>query len=152
MLAPEQRKEIQGRFKIPVDSSCPTTYWIVSIDGESSMPTNEELAQIKSYIEFSTRRTYIEGAARLILGKPLPACPGHNTLILRKGDPLYSVIQGWFFRKSSWQNGPFYVPSKTAPDYRDLGLVEALDKYEDIFPGRWTEWKDKYPDIFPVSR
>ena len=85
MLTSKQRKEIQERFKIPVDAYCPGTYWIASLDGESLMPTNEELAQIRSYIEFSIRRTYREYWIDAILSKPLPACEGHNTLILRRG-------------------------------------------------------------------
>ncbi len=153
MLTPEQRREIQKRFKIPVDSSHPGTCWIVSIDCESLMPIDEELAQIKSYIEFAVRKIYLEGYAERIIIKPLPVESGHNTMILRKGSPLHPEVAGWFYRKSTWHDGPTYYPhSTTEAGYQDHGLVLIFDLYESIFPERWASWKTGHPDIFPVFR
>jgi len=148
MLTDTQRKHIQ-KFHIPIDVYCPGTYWIVSLDCESMMPTDEELAQIKSYIEYSVRRTYQEYWVDVILNKPLSACSGHNTLILRKGSPLLPAVQGWFYRKMFWRGGAVYWPVIGA-EYKDRGLVEIFDKYEDFSSESWTEWKNSHPDIFPV--
>lgn len=150
MLTKAQRKRIQERFHIPVDSSCPSTYWIISIDGESQMPTVQELAQLRSYCGFIVRKIYREGWANKILEMPLPYCSGHNTTIFRKGNPLDPENTGWFYRKSTWSSGPFFVPCSTEKDYHTHTLVELLYRCENLLPERWTKWKLDHPKIFRV--
>ncbi|MBI3075023.1 MAG: hypothetical protein HYY92_02310 [Parcubacteria group bacterium] len=80
-LTHEQREHVQ-QFGVPVDSLAPATYWIVSLDAESEMPTDHELRQIRSFCEFKVRRMYLERAAeRILTTNALPREPGHNTVI-----------------------------------------------------------------------
>jgi len=149
MLGNTDRATIQDEFKVPVDSSHPGTYWIACLDYESFLPTNLELLQIRSFIEFSTKRTYREHYQTKILEKPLASCSGHNTLIFLKGLRSNESDQGWRFRRASWEIGPMYVPSITDADYRPHTLVEVMDIVEKNIPEPWQKWKQEHPEIFP---
>jgi hypothetical protein len=141
-LTENQRVRIQSEFRIPVDSTWPGTYWIICLDSESEMPTDDELAQIQSYLEFVIRRTYRESFARKLLEMPLPKCGGHNATILRKG---WAHRGGWFYRASSWEFGPTYVPHEAPPQ----SLMAVLSLREDLVPAQWEQWKRDRPEIFP---
>ena len=149
MLTKTQIARIQGRFRIPVDAFCPGHYWIISIDRESLIPTDQELAQLSSYREFVVLKTYRETYGRQILKMPLPFVPGHNTAIFRKGAPLNPEDNGWFLRKSTWREGPLYIPNVAGKDYCVHTLVEIIDRYEDIIPEKWERCKLDHPKIFP---
>ena len=142
---------IQKEFGIPVDSMFPRTYWIISLDRESRLPSDVELAQISSYCEFSTRNIYRPEYAQKIFALPLPKEAGHNTVVFKKGSSSPSTEKHWFRRKMSWEN-PIYAPSVIAEDYRGLSLIEVVDSEQDIIPEKWERWKTKHIDIFPIQQ
>lgn len=141
---------IQNEFRIPVDSLCPGTYWIVSLDRESLMPTDAELRQIVSYREFVVQGLYGDGAyGQRILAKPLPKEAGHNTTIFCKGYSMRPLTEThWFWRRTTWRNA-IYAPSIIVANYRGLTLIEAMDAERGtIFPERWAHWKSVNPAVF----
>jgi hypothetical protein len=152
-ITPEQQKYIQDEFKIPVDSFNPGTYWIVSLDSESTMPADQELKQIASFREYIIKKTYNERFAEKLLQMPLPASGGCNTTIFCKrasGDEAKEP--SWFYRKMTWQYGTLYAPDSSEKNYRPLSIVEVMDQRETILSSvseEWIAWKEKHPDIFP---
>lgn len=140
MITPEQQGYIEKRFKIPVDTDCPESNWIISLDRESIMPNDEELKQMRSYQEFRVRHTYASSYQEVVLKRELPCQPGHITVTYKKSE------RGWLFRRSSWES-PFFVPSPTE-NKRPLTLVEAIDRDENSYP-KWDKWKREHPEIFP---
>lgn len=146
-LNAEQRTRIQEEFRIPVDSFHPRTYWIVSLDYESEMPTDQELRQLRSFCEFLVRKYYTEGYHRRLLeAMPFAACAGHNTTIFRKGSD-----DGWGYRRYTWQVGPPYVPNRMTRDYTPSSLVAVLERCESLLPEEWQRWMREHPDMFPAS-
>lgn len=131
MLNGEQRIKIQKLYRIPVDAHVPGVYWIICLDGDSAMPTPEELVQLLSYREFLVLRLYREYHAKQILSMPLPYDSGHNTTIFLKNSPLNPEHKGWFYRKLTWREGPIYWPVWNAPS---MSLAQVLDKIEDVIP------------------
>lgn len=137
-------------------------YYLAGVCVDSVMPTDEELRQVRSYIEFVGRRTYGEQ----ILAMPLPADPGHNTVVLVKGG-LYKgnpqPTEGWSYRRYTWDTGIF--PYRTKVDgtsFRPWSLAEVLDGIEgDISTERssgvqravprtpWEKWKTAHAEAFP---
>ena len=152
MLTQEQREHIQGGFKIPVDSFCPATYWIISVDSESNMPTDEELRRLRSYCEFVVGKTYGPNNKRKILEeKDLPREAGYNTTIFRKGNEMAENSgDAWFYRQSSWSQGPLFMPFTGAEDYRAHTLAEVMDRRENSMLEKWSAWKSEYPEIFSI--
>ena len=118
MLDPGAIKRIRAGFRVPVDSSHPAAYWIISLDVDSLMPTDEELALLKSYQEFLIEAAYNEHFAERLKRLELPKCVGHNTVVFRKGSHLEGTDNHWFYRRASWINGPTYVPYALSEDYK----------------------------------
>lgn len=147
-LNDQERENIQ-KFKIPVDSFKPITNWIVSLDGESMLPTDEELKQIRSYCEYKIKTVYNESYATRLLNEDLPKESGHNTTIFRKGFRFGCIHIGWFYRRRSWNRYPTYVPDLSAKNYKMLSLVGVMNRAEDIIPKKWEDWKRDHNDIFP---
>ncbi len=146
-LTHEQREHVQ-QFGVPVDSLAPATYWIVSLDAESEMPTDHELRQIRSFCEFKVRRMYLERAAeRILTTNALPREPGHNTVIFRKGWGEKSGV--WFYRRMTWRD-PVFCPNPVGENYRPHTLVELMDNDENLLPQKWLQWKAEHPDLFPA--
>ena len=143
MITIEQKEYIEKSFKIPIDTDCPGTYWIVSLARESTMPSDEELKQMRSHQEFSVRRTYAESYQEVVLKRKLPYDPGHNTVIFKKSE------RGWLFRRLTWE-GPFFIPSPTENE-RPLALVEIMDRNENFDSPKWDKWKREHPEIFPPT-
>lgn len=153
MITTEQRLRIQNEFRIPVDSSHPGKYWIAALDGESSMPTDIELRQIRSFIEFIVGRVFGENYGKRILAeRPLVYCGDHNTTVFLKGLRDDSTKEGWRYRKMRWRTGPTYMPSIAEGDYRPLTLVEIMDLMEKLIFEEWNEWKQAHPEIFPPEQ
>lgn len=148
MLSPAETQRIQSEFHIPVDSSDPGTYWIISLDSDSLLPTDEELALLRSYQEFAIKRIYTESFVERLLKLALPKCAGHNTVIFRKGSHIEGADQHWFYRRISWVLGPTYVPFPSDRDYKGLTLRELLDRIENLVPQKWGKWKEKNKGIF----
>ena len=147
-LSDAEMQRIQEEFRIPVDSFYPGTYWIISLDRNSHMPSDKELRQMASYREFVVRDFYNHNYAEKILAKPLPKDAGHNTMIFRKGSERPLTDTHWFWRKTTWRD-PIYVPSIIAADYRGFSLVQAMDNERHIFYERWTHWKSVHSAVFP---
>ncbi len=141
MITQEQQEHIEKSFRIPVDTSHPGTYWIISLARESIMPSDEELKQMRSHQEFSVRRTYAESYQEVVLKRKLPYDNGHNTVIFNKSK------RGWLFRRLTWE-GPLFIPSPTE-NKLSLTLVEIMDRNEDFDSLKWEEWKREHPEIFP---
>jgi hypothetical protein len=151
MLTQEQIKHIQDDFNTPVDSCYPGTYWIISLDKESRMPTDDELRQLQSYREYMVRRIYNETYTRTILAQKLPKCPGHNTTIFRKGS-WRTPEWHWFYRKKTWQHGPTFAPDIMIRRYKGLTLVELLDqRIHTIYAEEWAQWKKEHGSVFPTT-
>jgi hypothetical protein len=150
MLAEAQIALIQGRFRIPVDSFIPSQFWIISLCRESLMPTDQELAQLRSYCNFIVKKTYNEEYGRRILRMRLPYDPGHfNTIIFRKGAPFSPKDCGWFFREPTRKFGLSFLPA-IGEGYHSHTLAETMDGYETRTPAEWKEWKRKHHPIFPA--
>lgn len=151
-ITPEQKDHIQKKFGIPVDSFNPGTYWIVSLDVESVMPTDEELKQIASFREYIVKKVYNQWFTEKLLSMPLPADGGHNTTIFCKRTPGEANELSWFYRKMTWQYGPLYAPDTSEKNYRPFSLVEVMDRYETFLSQvseDWIAWKKNHRDIFP---
>jgi len=133
MLTQEQVQHIES-FKVPVTKGrglgiCtfaaimferPT----VSIDVESTMPTDDEIRLVRTYIEFGVRRYFNETWVNKILSAKLPVVEGHNTLVLLKG-PAWrpNGESGWACRRVTWEVGPSFIPFDEGP----WSLLQALD-------------------------
>ena len=148
-LTAEQQKYIQKNFKIPVDNRFPQTFWIISLDIESKMPTDEELRQLQSYCEFKARDLYLYRSDKILIME-LPKDVGHHTMIFRKGEFPDGNGEGWFYRKLMWRIGPTFIPYHLAENYKLNTLIELLNGYENITPEKWQAWRKNHPDIFPV--
>ncbi len=148
-MTDEQKKRIEEEFGIPVDHSlCLKNYWIVSLSRESELPTDEELKQIHSFLEFIVRDFYTEGHQKVILAKKLSFDDGHNTTILKK------EAGSWFFRKMTWYAGPDFAPSMTGKGYHPHNLIQVMDlartMLHEVSP-KWIKWKQLHPEIFPPN-
>lgn len=153
-LTKEQVRYIQENFKVPVDRDIyPQQYWVISLSVESEMPSDAELRQLRSFIEFKMLRgIYDPSFGQRVRDKPLPLVPGHNTLIFRK---VYGDNTGWCYRRASWEIGPTFVPWTGEKDFHPHSLVEVIDRdMKDLvsIAVKWTEWKSERPDIFPVAK
>lgn len=131
---PTKTLRVQGVFHIPVDCFNPGTYWIICLDRDSFLPTDNELEQLRSYREYIVRGFYDEGHAKRILDLDLPECSGHNTTIFRKGIEFLGIEGGWSFRKMTWRSGPLYFPNLAEEIYRGITLVGLLDRIENLLP------------------
>mgnify|MGYP001559157934 CR=1 FL=1 len=107
MITRDRQEYIEKNFRIPIDASHPETYWIISLDRESTMPSDEELKQMRSYQEFRVRHTYASSYQEVVLNRKLPNDNGHNTVIYKKSE------HGWFFRRLAWENPLLFFPSPT---------------------------------------
>lgn len=143
------QEKVVNEFKIPVDSCYPSSYWIVCLDRNSEMPTKEELIQIRSFIEFIIKRTYVISYQKKLLAMPLALENGHNTLVLCKG--IHYSAHCWVFRRSTWQIGPIFVPHFTEPDFHVYTLIEILDRNETVYSSKWSLWKNSNTAIFPTN-
>ena len=149
-LSDSEVLRVQDQFRIPVDSFSPSKYWIIALDRESFLPTDEELRQIRSYGDYVIGKNYISPTKEKLLSVVLPAYSGHNTIIFNNGlcrgaetqDPRH-----WFFRRASWRNGAYY-PNYFASFYRPHTLFQVMDKAEEFSADAWEQWKSQHPDIF----
>ena len=155
-LNAEEREHIQEQFRIAVDSSHPAYYWIASLDAQSLMPTEPELEQLQSFIEYKIRSWYNPTYQAKLMSMPVAKDAGHNTIIFRKGSgdagSLYDD-DGWAFRRMTWREGPMYVPARTlAEQYEKMSLVSVMDyceRYtkEEPHP-KWEAWKQDHAELF----
>jgi hypothetical protein len=148
MITPEEKEYVQNNFKIPVDSLAPEKGWIVSLDRESAMPTEQELKQLQSFTEYKMGRTYNERHVAKLLQMPLAVEDGYDTTILRKGMGDDNV--GWFYRRAGWKIDPDYLINPSMKGYRAQSLVEVMDQQEIMTTvvEKWAAWKRERPDIF----
>jgi len=160
-LTAEQCDHVES-FGVPVVALyVDRAYYLAGICVDSVMPTDDELRQVRSFIEFVGKRIY-GAAAKRILAMPLPADPGHNTIVLVKGG-LYKgnpqPTEGWSYKRYTWETGVF--PYRTAP-FRPWDLSEVLDAIEgDVVTERsdgtqravprapWKKWKVAHTEAFP---
>ena len=147
-LTDEEVRQAQASH-IPVDSHNPGTYWIISLDRESAMPSEKELARLRSYQEFLIRRVYNETYVEQLLAQPLPKCGGHNTTIFMKSRDR---AQGWFYRKMTWTqlyHPPIFLAGAV---FQPLTLAGLLDRIESFGLKQWAEWKAARSEIFADER
>lgn len=148
-LSPEEIERIQTVFSIPVDSTWPGTYWIVSLDRKSLMPTDEELGMIASYCAFAVQDLYNSRYAKKIMARDFPKEAGHNTVIFRKGSPIRDGTERhWFYRRISWKTGPAYYPDAMPDEYQGCSLLQIMDRLQCSVPKPWIAWKNDRPLIF----
>jgi hypothetical protein len=173
-LAEDQVDHVEKLFRVPVDSEYPRTQWLACLVRDSELPTDDELRQLRSYIEYAVGLTYNERYQRILVGDPslpddeqtnqhLARCNGHNTAIFTKR------AGAWFVRRDSWQNG--FVPWRHQSAYVPLTLERVIDTFvcsacvddrrvpkdgpnhgyrKGIRPDWWV-WKTLHPDVFPAS-
>lgn len=129
-------------------TACFSKNLILTLNCNSTMPTQKELAILASYQEFLISK-FSENPEK-ILQMDFPSDPGYNTVIFIKGpshDP--NGKNGWSYRRMTWEEGPLFSPGfnpdKTIPQ---LTLIQLLDKIEDNIPKRWQKWKEDHPEIF----
>lgn len=159
MLTSEEISRIQAR-KIPhtrgggegiaAMATVSPKNFIVALDSQSAMPTDQELAIIASYQEFVVKKWYC-GDPEIILAEPFPAMEGYNTVILLKGNEHRpNGPEGWSFRRMTWVTGPTFIPTfaTSSPQPAPWTLVQVLDYIEDLGKKYWEEWKKEHPDIF----
>jgi len=150
MLTKEEIEKIQTKFKIPC-SSDPKKYYILCLDLNSTLPTDQELAILSSYCEFVVRKHY--RYPEEILSKTLPIISGHNTAIFIKGKEWpANRDHGWAYRRISWNQGPTFSPclGVTSPTPPPWTLIQLLDQIENLIPENWELWKKEHPAIFNV--
>lgn len=161
MLSPDVRR-IEEEFKVPCsDSLWPEFYWIACIVAgnlhEAVMPSDVEVAQVASYIDYVLSMYYTESFARQVRALPLPLCGGHNTVVLVKRH------DGWGYRRASWETGSWphaYRPYRADAAWPEglprepLTLVQVLDKvcgWTDRPNPKWEAWKVAHPAVFPAE-
>jgi hypothetical protein len=153
-LSAKERGYVQQQFRVPVDSGWPQTYWIVCLDSSSLMPTEAELAQLQSFIEYKVRSFFNPTYQAKVLSAPLALDSGWNTIIFRKGagQEVGFGDEGWAYRRMTWNHG--HVPFPNQADYRPLSLVEAMDRCEtlvdDVYP-KWAKWKTDHEELFGMA-
>lgn len=128
-----------------------TSNLIISLDHNSTMPTEKELAMLASYQEFLIRlRLHITNPEK-ILQMEFPSDQGYNTVIFIKGDHLWDANgkNGWAYRRMTWEIDPLFSPGLNPDNTKpQLTLVQLLDKIENKIPEKWKKWKEEHPDIF----
>jgi hypothetical protein len=144
MLTKEQIERIQDEFRIPVDSGEFRKFWIACLHAESRMPTDLELRQIRSYIEFSVC-SWNEPVKKRVLSMSLPFYGGYHTDIFRKGFND-EIPEGWFRSKLLYS---YYVPNPVAEGYAPYSFEELLDSISKNYGQNWHIWRIAHPDIFP---
>jgi hypothetical protein len=153
-LSTSERAQIQKQYRIPVDSEYPQKFWIMNLDDTSLMPTETELAQLRSYLEYKIVSWYNPSYRDKLLAMSLPYDSGRNTIILCKGVGMnggdHHEDTGWRYRRATWNHG--HVPFTNEADYRPLSLVEILDRCEELMPGevyeKWAVWKSEHAELF----
>lgn len=149
-------ERVERDYRIPVVASLwPRCYWILCLvgpedlypDGFKRSPygaleaTDDELAQIASYIDFKLASFYLESYGREVRELLLPLVGGHNTVILLKRQ------DGWGYKRMTWETGswPHSYMSRNPPPPTNLSLLDVLDHIEDIVPAKWVAWKRTHP-------
>lgn len=155
----EQRRLIQEQYRIPVDSSHPGYYYIASLDAAGLMPTEMEMEQLQSFIEYKIRSYYNSTYQEKLMSMPLAKDSGHNTIIFRKGSAGIGSLHdddGWAFRRMTWSEGPMYVPARYPEEkYEKMSLVEVMDYCErytrDEMNPKWEAWKQEHGVLFGLE-
>jgi len=147
-LSKEEIERIQEVFRIPVESAWPGTYWIVSLDWDSTMPTDEELGMIASYCAFSVQNLYKRHYAEEIMAQDFPKEAGYNTVIFRKGSYKEGTEKHWFYRRTLWEESSTYWPDPRGKNYKGLLLIAIMDHIQSLIQKPWIDWKDGRPMIF----
>ncbi|PIQ74665.1 MAG: hypothetical protein CO002_01040 [Candidatus Portnoybacteria bacterium CG_4_8_14_3_um_filter_44_10] len=125
--------------------------FIVAMDSQSAMPTDQELAILASYQEFVVKKWYFDPDPERILAAPFPAIEGYNTVIFLKGNEHRpNGPEGWCFRRMTWVTGPTFAPTfaTSLPQPAPWTLVQVIDCVEYLGKKYWEEWKKEHPDIF----
>lgn len=143
MLTKEQIEKIQGEFKIPVDAIFYKD-WIACLHPDSEIPTDSELRQIRSYIEFQICG-FQEDAKNKIFAMPLPYSKWYHTDIFRKGHET-GILEGWFRSKARYV---VFTPNPAMDGYVPYTLEDLLDSILENFGQNWHIWKIAHPEIFP---
>lgn len=137
-----------NRFGIPVGSSRPSMYWILSLDRQSFRPRIDELILLQNYRDYLI--SYYGGPTLAKLkAMQLPSCAGHNTTTFKKAD-----LNDWRYRKFSWTIGPAYMPSAYEEGFQPLSLVVLLDRIQKIgdrFTNNWIAWKNRYSQLYKIK-
>ena len=106
-------------------------------------PTEEEAAQLASYLEYWLSRFYRPSYIEQMRQRPFDIDGGTVTrTFLKRPDGT------WCWRQCTWTMGPVLAPARDEPkQYRSL--VDLLDqRVETLMREEWAEWKADRPDIF----
>lgn len=146
LLTMEQVLRIERVHRIPVDDMYGPQGWHACLSTESLMPSDFELAQLRSAIEFSVRKTFKQHHTQRMLDQLLAYDPGANTLVLCKG--IRGKHTGWHYRRASWEIGASLVPSPMSENFAPFTLVQVLDQVFDLTSAAWDDHKQTNPHIF----
>jgi hypothetical protein len=152
MNASDDKERIETLFRVPVAEQYCGRYFIATLAPESLLPSDEELAILRSIIEFKISITYNETYIRKLMAMALPREAGHNTSTYTKG--LHGdETKGWFYGKSTWTGAPRW-PNPVAASFKPLTLVEVVEhEYRGIGgvePAQdWLAWKQTHPAFRP---
>lgn len=166
-LKSAEARRIESEFGVPTSGSMwPRVFWLACVVvpeqsyDKHVLPTDDEVRQIRSYIEFKATSFYNDTWAKKILEDALPVCGGHNTVIFGKYPETPaegSSWTGWGYRRMTWETGtwPHAYQSRGAKNLPDhpLTLVETIDHCEgfgDEPSPKWEAWKAAHPEIFPA--
>lgn len=163
-------RRIEQRFRVPTCTHLwPGIFWIacVVIADDSplqqyAMPTDKEVWQIRSYIDYKLSM-FSEPTSSRLREAALPADGGHNTIVFCKypDAPAAGMIPsacGWGYRMQTWREGGAWPHSYGLTEAeRDklsqlpLTLVQAMDHREaftDKPNPKWEAWKAAHPSAF----
>jgi hypothetical protein len=141
--------------RIPVTSSHPRWYYLVSFDGESAeRPTEREMAMLVSFLDEYKDHWYGDNSYRRAMEqRPFDVDGGANGVVFHKWG-----TDDWGYRRHSYERG--YLFSVVPPALRDLyddgvrgplsllALMDRIHTMVDEPMPRWVAWKVAHPDVF----
>jgi hypothetical protein len=118
---------------------------VLGLWNASDVPTEEELAKLRSFQEFKIRSYYTETWTQKMLAMNPPCDEGCNTLVFWKGFREQPDV--WAYRRITWDHGPTFVDRKK--NHQRFRRVEDMfGAIDGVFPEKFREWKQKHLAVF----
>ena len=105
---------------------------LVVLSNSSAMPGEEEIALLRSYVEFKAAGYRPSYMAKF--KAPIPVAEGHCTTVFVKGpSSRWPNMNGWAYRKATWTHGPTYYPFEGMP------LDKLIEEHVEQGSERWLK-------------